>query len=245
MKLEGKAAIVTGGSRGIGAAIAERLAQDGADVAITYSKSPDAAEKLVAKIRATGRRAEAFKADGANSAEIECLLKRVVAKLGRLDILVNNAGVYEGGPVAEITDELYDRGMAVNVKAVFQTIREAANILPRGGRIVNVGSVLGERVPFPGLAVYSATKFAVAGLTRAAAQDLAPKGILVNCVQPGPINTDMNPENGPYAEGQKALVPLKRYGQPSEIAAVVSFLVGPDSTFVNGVALNVDGGFNA
>jgi len=245
MTLQGKVAIVTGGSRGIGAAIAERLAQDGADMAITYSKSPDAAEKLVAKIRATGRRAEAFKADGANAAEMEGLLKRVVAKLGRLDILVNNAGVYECGPVGEIPDELYDREMAVNVKAVFQTIREAAKVLPQGGRIVNVGSVLGERVPFPGLAVYSASKFAVAGLTRAAAQDLAPKGILVNCVQPGPINTDMNPENGPYAEGQKALVPLNRYGQPSEIAAVVSFLVGPDSTFVNGVALNVDGGFNA
>lgn len=244
MELQGKVALVTGGSRGIGAATAERLAREGADVAITYSSSPAAAEKVVAAIRAAGRKSQAFKADASKPAELKGLLAKVAAKMGGLDILVNNAGVFDATPVGSTTEAAYDRTMDVNVKAVFLLIDEAANVLPAGGRIVNVGSCLGERVPFPGIAAYSASKFAVAGLTRAAARDLGPKGILVNCVQPGPVATDMNPENAPGADGQKASTILGRFGRPEEIAAAVAFFAGPDSTYITGVSLNVDGGFN-
>lgn len=245
MSLKGKVALVTGASRGIGAATALRLAADGADIAITYAKSPDAAHKVVAAIRATGRKAEAYQADAAHPEKLEGLVARVVAAFGRLDIVVNNAGIFEMGPVTEADLAHFDRTLNVNLRAVYQITREAAAVLPSGGRIINVGSVLGQRVPFPGLAAYATSKFGIAGLTAATARELGAKGILVNCVQPGPIATDMNPDEGDFANVMKGMTAQGRYGRPEEIAGAVAFLAGPDSTYITGTTLNVDGGFEA
>ena len=245
MSLSGKVALVTGGSRGIGAAIALRLAQLGADVAITYSNASAPAEKVVADIKALGRKAIAIKANAASEADLNGLLAKVVKDFGHLDILVNNAGIFDAAPISEITLERFDKTMAVNVRALFQLIQQAAEILPKGGRIINIGSVLGERVGLAGMTAYSTSKFAVSGLTRAAAHDLAPRGILVNNVQPGPINTDMNPEDGAFAEAMKSMVPLKRYGRPEEVAEIVAFLAGPGATYITATSIEVDGGLEA
>lgn len=244
-KLIGKNAIVTGGSRGIGAATALRLAKDGANVAITYAKSPEAAEKVVAEIRALGRKAIALKADGNDPASIRPAIAQVLKELGGLDIFVANAGIFEMGPIDDFTGDAWVRTMNVNVTAVAIGIEEAAKAMPKGGRIVTVGSVLGERVPMMGLASYSASKFAIVGVTRAAARDLGPRGITANVVQPGPINTDMNPETGDFAAAQAAGTALGRYGQPEELAAAIAFLVGPDASYITGSVLTVDGGYNA
>lgn len=243
--LEGKVALVTGGSRGIGAAIAARLAEEGADVAITYASSAEAAEDVAAELRDRGVQALVFKADAASAAQIKALVPQVVERLGRLDILVNNAGIFGGGPLGETEEADFDATVAVNVKAVFLAAREAVKVLPEGGRIINIGSVFGQRVPLPGLGLYSMSKFAVAGLTKAWARDLAARKITVNAIQPGPIDTDMNPEQGDFGAVLGPMIPLGHYGRPEDVANAVAFLAGPQAAFVTGETLNVDGGFEA
>jgi 3-oxoacyl-[acyl-carrier protein] reductase len=246
-KLNGKVALVTGGSRGIGAAIAKALADDGTDVAISYAASADKAEAVVKELRKKGVRAEAFKADQANTKEVEGLVETVVKKFGRLDILVNNAGVFASGPVHDRTNNLaeLERLFAVNVGGVATAVRTAAPLMPDGGRIISIGSVAGDTSPWPGIADYSATKGAVAAYTRGWARDLGPRGITVNNVQPGPIDTDMAPQEGEVADGLKARTVFGRYGKPEEVAAAVAFLASPAAAYITGTTLNVDGGYNA
>ena len=246
--LSGKVALVTGGSRGIGAAIARALADDGADVAISYSASADKAKAVVNDLLAKGVRAHAFKADQAKTKEVQELVKFVVERFGRLDILVNNAGVFAMGQVhdrANNLDEL-DHLFAVNVDGVAAAVRTAAPLMEEGGRIISIGSVVGDSTPWPGASDYSATKGAIAAYTRGWARDLGPKGITVNNVQPGPIDTDMNPAgNGDFAGLQKTATALGRYGKPEEVATAVAFLASPAAAYITGATLNVDGGFNA
>ncbi|MFZ2017481.1 MAG: 3-oxoacyl-ACP reductase family protein [Methyloceanibacter sp.] len=247
-KLAGKVALVTGGSRGIGAAIARALADDGADVAISYSASPDKAKAVVNDLLAKGVRAHAFKADQANAQEVSALVKSVVERFGHLDILVNNAGVFATGQVHDGANNLseLDHLFAVNVGGVASAVRAAAPLISEGGRIISIGSVVGERSPFPGIGDYSATKAAILGYTRGWARDFGPRGITVNNVQPGPIDTDMNPAgNGDFSAAQSAATALGRYGKPEEVAAAVAFLASPAAAYITGTTLTVDGGFNA
>lgn len=240
MVQKGKVAFVTGGSRGIGAAIVRRLVKDGATVVFTTSKSVDAADALVKEL---GSAASYVVADSRDIAAVRQAVREAAATHGRLDILVNNAGVFEavGGD-----EELYRKQQAVNVDAVWAAVQEAHTVLADGGRIVSVGSVLGERAIMPGVTEYSATKAAVKMFTQGWALDFAPRQITVNAVAPGPIDTDMNPDNGgDFAEAQKAGVPLQRYGKPEDIAAAVAFLASPEASFITGVTLLVDGGIGA
>ncbi|HAH65236.1 MAG TPA: oxidoreductase, partial [Rhizobiales bacterium] len=244
----GKVALVTGGSRGIGAAIARTLADDGADVAISYSASADKAKAVVNDLLEKGVRAHAFKADQADAKAVEALVKSVVERFGRLDILVNNAGVFVTGQVHDRANNLaeLDRLFAVNVGGVAAAVRAAAPLMGEGGRIISIGSVVGDATPWPGASDYSASKGAVAAYTRGWARDLGPKGITVNNVQPGPIDTDMNPAaNGEFANLQNTKTALGRYGKPEEVAAAVAFLASPSAAYITGATLNVDGGFNA
>lgn len=247
LPLAAKAALVTGGSRGIGAAVARRFAREGAAVAITYSKSSAQADALVAELRAAGHKAAAIKADAANPAELTGLVARAAAALGapRIDILVNNAGVFEVGPLADAPESLYDQVFGVNVKAVWLLLREAAAELPDGGRIINISSVVGQVSGFAGVATYAASKHAVEGLTKGLARDLAGRRILVNSVSPGPIDTEMNPASGPMAGAMTSMVPLGRFGTAEEVAAAVSFFAGPESGYITGTTLLVDGGMTA
>jgi 3-oxoacyl-[acyl-carrier protein] reductase len=247
-KLAGKVALVTGGSRGIGAATARALADDGADVALSYSASPDKAKTVVNDLLAKGVRAHAFKADQADAKAVEGLVKSVVERFGHLDILVNNAGVLVFGQVHDRANNLaeLERQFAINVGGVAAAVRAAAPVMGDGGRIISIGSIAGETSPWPGVADYSATKGAVAAYTRGWARDLGPRGITVNNVQPGPIDTDMNPaQNGEMSESQKKSTALGRYGKPEEVAAAVAFLAGPSAAYITGTTLNVDGGFTA
>ena len=246
-ELNGKVALVTGGSRGIGAAIAKALADDGADVAISYAASADKADAVVKELRKKGVRAEAFRADQANTKEVEGLVEAVVKRFGRLDILVNNAGVFASGPVHDRANNLaeLERLFAVNVGGVATAVRTAAPLMPDGGRIISIGSVAGDTSPWPGIADYSATKGAVAAYTRGWARDLGSRGITVNTVQPGPIDTDMAPQDGEVADGLKARTVLGRYGKPEEVAAAVAFLASPAASYITGTTLNVDGGYSA
>ncbi|MGH6735961.1 MAG: SDR family NAD(P)-dependent oxidoreductase [Methyloceanibacter sp.] len=247
-KLAGKVALVTGGSRGIGAAIAKALADDGADVAISYSSSADKAKAVVNDLLAKGVRAHAFKADQADPNQVSGLVKAVVDRFGHLDILVNNAGVFVTGQVHDGANNIADleRQFAVNVGGVVTAVRAAAPLMGEGGRIISIGSVAGESSPFPGIADYSATKAALLGFTRGWARDLGPRGITVNNVQPGPIDTDMNPAtNGDFSDMQRNATALGRYGTADEVAAAVAFLAGPSAAYITGTTLTVDGGFNA
>ncbi|PZP39540.1 MAG: oxidoreductase, partial [Pseudomonas fluorescens] len=231
-------ALVTGGSRGIGAAVVERLVRDGAKVVFTTSKSVTAADALVNKLGQD--RVSYVVADSSDMASVRNAVSGTVQKHGGLDILVNNAGVFE---VVDGQEDLYRRQNAVNVDAVWAAVQEAAKVLPEGGRIISVGSVLGERALMPGVAEYSATKAAVAMFTQSWAMTYGPRNITVNAVAPGPINTDMNPDDGgDFAASQKKMIPLGRYGQPEDIAAAVAFLAGPEAEFISGVTLRVDGG---
>jgi 3-oxoacyl-[acyl-carrier protein] reductase len=243
--LTGKTALITGGTRGIGAACAHSLAADGADIAMTYSASADAAAKLVEELEERGVKARAYRADAAAPDTLPGVVRQVAADFGGIDILVNNAGTFAGGMIGEIDAADYRRIMTVNVDAVFTMTQAALKVMPDGGRIINIGSVLGERATTAGLSIYNASKFAVAGLSRSWAKDLGPRNILVNDVQPGPINTEMNREDGPNADYMRGNTALGRYGQPGEVAALVAFLAGPQASYITGATINVDGGWNA
>lgn len=244
--LTGRRALVTGGSRGIGAAIALRLAQGGADVAITYERSADKAGAVVKQIEALGRKGLAIAASSADPAAVKGAVDRAASELGGLDILVNNAGIARGvGPVEGWTLEDIDQLLAVNVRGVILASQAAAAHLPRGGRIINIGSNLAELVPFAGITLYSMTKSALLSFTKGLARDLGPKGITVNLVHPGSTNTDMNPADGEGADGQRARMAIQEYGKPEDIAAMVAWLASPESRFANGAGFVVDGGANA
>lgn len=244
-KLAGKVALVTGASRSIGAAIAKRLAADGASVVITYSASPEKANDVVREIQSAGGKALAVKADAADEKAVRAAVTKTVTEFGGIDILVNNAGALVIAPIEQFTIEDFDKSIAVNVRGVFVATQEASKHLRDGGRIIHIGSTNSDRMPFAGGSVYALTKSAIVGFTKGLARDLAPRKITVNNVQPGPVNTDMNPENGPFAETMKSLMALKRYGRADEIAGMVSYLAGPEASYVTGASLLIDGGFSA
>lgn len=240
-ELNGKVALVTGASRGIGAAIALHLARAGADVALTYSASPDKAEAIAKQIKALGRRALTIKADAADAAAVKDAVAQTAKAFSRLDILVSNAGIVTPGNSLEDIDRI----LAVNTRAPYVAALAAAEAMGEGGRIITIGSCLGENVRFPGITLYSMSKAAMSGMTRGLARDLGSRGITVNVVQPGPIDTDMNPANGDSAAGQRMLTALGRFGQADEIAATVAFLASPAAAYITGAQIAVDGGTNA
>ncbi|MEH1835195.1 MAG: 3-oxoacyl-ACP reductase family protein [Nostoc sp.] len=244
-KLTGKVALVTGGSRGLGAAIAKRLAQDGAAVALTYTSSPQKADEVVLAIEAAGGRALAIRADSANVEAVKNAIAETVKTFGRLDILVNNAGVGAFTAIDQISLDDFDRLVAVNVKGVFVATQEAVRHMGEGGRIIMIGSVNSDLMPFAGGSVYALTKGAIASFTRGLARDLGPRGITVNNIQPGPVDTDMNPAEGPFAERMKSMIALQRYGQSEEVAGMVSYLASAEAAFITGANLKIDGGFTA
>ncbi|WP_343224891.1 3-oxoacyl-ACP reductase family protein [Nostoc sp. UHCC 0302] len=243
--LAGKVALVTGGSRGLGAAIALRLAQDGAAVALTYTSSPQKADEVVRVIEAAGGSSLAIRADSADVEAIKHAVTETVKTFSRLDILVNNAGVATLAPIEQFSMDEFDRLIAVNVKGVFVATQEAIRHMGEGGRIIMIGSVNSDSTPFAGLSVYALTKGAIASFTRGLARDLGPRGITVNNIQPGPIDTDLNPADGPFADGLKKIIALGRYGQSDEVAGMVSYLASPEAAFITGASLKIDGGFTA
>ncbi|MER7077143.1 NAD(P)-dependent dehydrogenase, short-chain alcohol dehydrogenase family [Saccharopolyspora kobensis] len=243
--LAGKVALITGGGRGIGAGIAERLAADGADVAITYNTGAERADAVVAKITGTGRRGLAIAAPATDAAAVANAVQRTADEFGRLDVLVNNAGIYTYGTIDELTLDQFDEIVAVHVRAVFVAVRAAIAHLPEGGRIINIGSNLAERVPGPGLSLYSLSKSALVGFTKGLARDLGPRGITANVVQPGSTDTEMNPADGPDADAERALTALGRYAAPADIAATVAHLAGESGRNITGTSITVDGGANA
>lgn len=243
--LNGKAALVTGGSRGIGAAIARRLAADGAGVAITYVNGEERALAVVREIEAAGGRGIVIKADNRDAAAIEAAVDEAAKAFGRLDILVNSAGIWRAAPIDALSLADFDETMAVNLRAPFVAVKAAAAHMGEGGRIISIGSNLAERATDTGLSAYSASKAALVGLTKAFARDLGPRGITANVVHPGSTDTDMNPAAGPHAEHQRQKMAMPRFGTADEIAGMVAWLAGPEGRFVTGAALTIDGGANA
>lgn len=244
-RLKGKLAFVTGGSRGIGAAICRAFAAEGAHVVLTYGGSKDKAEALAAEINKAGGKAEAIGCDASVMGETARVMREVAGKHGSIDVLVNNAGIAREVTLAKLSDEDWNKVMAVNVTAPFEAIRLAGELMRPGGSIITIGSILGDRAPSPGLGAYCASKAAVQLLTKAAARELGRKGLRANVIQPGPIDTDMNPADGATADLQRMMVPLGRYGKASEIASVAVFLASDESSFVNGTTIDVAGGLTA
>jgi 3-oxoacyl-[acyl-carrier protein] reductase len=244
-KLEGKNALVTGGSRGIGAAIAKRLAADGARVAITYSKGAEAAASVVKSIQGAGGKAIAVQADATDPAAVKAAIEKIVGSFGKLDVLVNNAGTAIPKKFEDTTLEELDRVIDLNLRGVFVTTQAALKHMNDGGRIVMIGSCVGERMMTPGLVPYSATKGAIRMFTQGLSREVGDRGITVNNVQPGPIDTDLNPAAGEWAVPQKAATALNRYGSVEDVAALVAFVAGPEASYVTGANLTVDGGTNA
>lgn len=243
--LQGKVAFVQGGSRGIGAAIVRRLAEEGVAVAFTYRSSVDEAEALVAEIADVGGQALAIHADSAAPELLQQAVQHAVRHFFRLDILVNNAGILPWGPLETLSLAQIDLTLAVNVRGVIIASQEAVRHMGNGGRIINIGSVNADRVPIAGGAVYAMSKASLVGFTKGLARDLGARGITVNNVQPGPVDTDMNPGEGEGASQLKELIALGRYGKTEEIAALVAFLAGPEAGYINGASLTIDGGFSA
>jgi len=243
--LRGKRALVTGASRGMGAAIAAKLAAEGADVAITFEKSTEAAERVVETIKQSGRRAIAIQADSADVAALQQAVATAVAELGGLDILVNNAGILRVGDLADMSIADVNAMLDVNVRGPIVASKAALAHLGAGGRIINIGSFFADRVPFSIVGLYGASKAALSAFSQGLARELGPKGVTVNVLHPGPIDTDMNPADGPYSAGQLALTALGRYGEAREVADVVAFLASPAAQYVTGSAITVDGGANA
>jgi len=243
--LEGKIALITGGSRGIGAAIAKRLAADGANVAITYTKGADAAASVVKEIERGGRKAIAIQADATDADAVEAAVVRSVATFGRLDVLVNNAGTAIPKTFEETTLEELDRLIDINVRGTFVATQAALKHMKSGGRIIMIGSSVGERVMVPGLVPYSATKGAVKMFSQRLSREVGSRGITVNNIQPGSIDTELNPAAGEWAVPQKAITALDRYGHVEEVAALVAFVAGPEASYMTGANLTVDGGTNA
>ncbi|WP_037434281.1 SDR family NAD(P)-dependent oxidoreductase [Sinorhizobium fredii] len=244
-QLSGKVALVTGGSRGIGAAVAKRLAADGAAVAVTYSASPDEAKKVVRAIEAEGGKARAIQVDVRDAEAVTNAVKETVASFGRLDILVNAAGVFVAKPLEEFSVDDFQWLVDVHVKSIFVAIKEAVKHLGEGGRIINIGSINSDYVPYNGGVLYALTKAAVSGLTKALSRDLGPRGITINNVKPGPTNTDMNPANDPAAPSILDRTAVKRFAAPEEIADFVAFIAGPKAGFITGANLSIDGGYTA
>ncbi|MDR7008875.1 SDR family oxidoreductase [Paraburkholderia strydomiana] len=244
-RLSGKVAFVTGGARGIGAAIVRRLAAEGAIVAFTYQSSSENARRLAQEIEAKGGRVLSLQADVVDSFALASAITEVARKFGRIDILVNNAGVLLLGSVDTFSIEDFDKTLAVNVRAIFIAVKAALPHMGDGGRIVNIGSCNAERMPFPGGSAYAMSKAALQGLVQGMARDLGPKGITINNVQPGPTDTDMNPKAGEFAQALHDLMALKRHASADEIAGMVAYVVGPEASFVTGASLTIDGGFNA
>ncbi|MEU7584812.1 3-oxoacyl-ACP reductase family protein [Micromonospora sp. NPDC049230] len=245
MTLNDRVALVTGGSRGIGAGIALRLAQDGADVALTYRQDAERAATVVKQIEALGRRALAVRADAADPSAVRGAVDRVAADLGRLDILVNNAAVFPVGTMDELGPAEMEQTIAVNIRAPYVAVQAALRHLGEGGRIISIGSNVGERAVFPGLTLYCMSKTALVGLTRGLARELGPRDITVNLVNPGPTDTDANPADGPNAAAISGFTAVGRYARPADIAATVAHLASPEAGYVTGAVINVDGGFTS
>jgi 3-oxoacyl-[acyl-carrier protein] reductase len=244
-ELAGKVALVTGGSRGIGAAIARRLARAGAAVAFTYVSAADQAQAVAKQIEADGGTVRVIRADNADPSAVSGAVEQAVQQLGRIDILVNNAGIFDGGPLDELTVDRADRLWAVDVRAVFVAAQAAARHMTEGGRIITIGSALAERVPVPGMTLYSMAKSALIGLTRGLARDLGPRGITATVIHGGLIDTDMNPADGPAASALSSIPALGRYGVADDIARTVVYLAGDGGRYVTGTAITIDGGFAA
>lgn len=241
----GKTAFVTGGSRGIGAAIVRRLARQGAHVVFTYQSSSNEAEALAASVRDAGGQAQAVKADAADAQALTAAVTEAAKLTGKLDILVNNAGVFVPGSIDDFSLADFDKTLAVNVRAVFVAIKAAVSLMPSGGRIINIGSTNAHRMPFAGAAAYAMSKSALSGLTQGLSRDLGPRGITINNVEPGPVATDMNPPTGDFADLMHGLMALPRHGTGDEIAGMVAYLASEEAAFVTGAGLKIDGGFAA
>jgi 3-oxoacyl-[acyl-carrier protein] reductase len=244
-KLEGKIALVTGGSRGIGAAIAKRLAADGANIAITYTQGKDTAASVIKEIERAGRKAIAIQADATDADAVRAAVEKTVATFGRLDVLVNNAGTAIPKPFEETTLEELDRVIDINIRGTFITTQAALKHLKNDGRIITIGSCVGERVMTPGLVPYSATKGAIKIFAQGLSREVGSRGITVNNIQPGPIDTDLNPAAGDWAVPQKANTALNRYGRVEDVAELVAFVASPEASYITGASLTVDGGTNA
>jgi 3-oxoacyl-[acyl-carrier protein] reductase len=243
--LQGKRALVTGGSRGIGAGIVQRLAREGANVALTYVNRSDRAAEIVKAAEALGVKAMAIQADNADAEAIAAAVEQTAEAWGGIDILVNNAGIAAIAPIDQFKLEDFDRTVAINLRAVFLATQAAVKHMGEGGRVIMIGSCNADRMPFPGGAVYAMSKAGLAGLVRGLARDLGPRGITVNNVQPGPVHTDMNPGDGPGAAAMHRMMAVPRHGTADEIGAMVAYLAGPESGFVTGASLTIDGGFSA
>ncbi|MFH1803801.1 MAG: SDR family oxidoreductase [Pseudomonadota bacterium] len=242
--LAGKVAFVTGGSRGIGAAIAKRLAREGTKVAFTYVSAPDRARDVVGEIEAAGGAALALKADNRKPDEIKAAINEAAAKFGKIDILVNNAGIIEMGPIDALSIEQFDRTVDVNVRAVFVATKAALAHMPDGGRIITTGSNLADRVPWPGFSLYAMSKSALSGFTRGIARDLGSRKITVNLINPGPTETDMNPAEGDIADAARSTMAIPQYSDANDTAGLVAWLAGPEAKVVTGAEFTVDSGMN-